>query len=307
MGIAIRTTLLDDVEQLLVIQKAAFKPLYEKFHDEGNPYLRGAEDILWRLNKNNRYYTILYDNKIVGGIFYRLRGRLGPDKELDEGEYYLGRLYVHPDYQNKKIAREAILLCEEEFADAKVYYVDFPEEMEKNRRCYVSTGYCDSGENLDWREGVPKLAMYKKTVDVMFDPTGVSMPMIYEVERGELCECADVIRQSFATVAESFGITENKCPSHPSFILSSILEGQKDRGDSMFALYAGKKIIGYMSLSKESDNIFELHNLCVLPAYRHKGFGKKLIDHAKEVVKKLGGSFIEIYIIENNTKLTIGV
>jgi len=60
MGIAIRTTLLDDVEQLLVIQKAAFKPLYEKFHDEGNPYLRGAEDILWRLNKNNRYYTILY-------------------------------------------------------------------------------------------------------------------------------------------------------------------------------------------------------------------------------------------------------
>lgn len=117
MGIGIRTTLLDDVEQLLVIQKAAFKPLYEKFHDEGNPYLRGAEDILWRLNKNNRYFTILFENKIVGGIFYRLRGRLSPDKELDEGEYYLGRLYVHPDYQNKKIAREAILLCEKEFAD----------------------------------------------------------------------------------------------------------------------------------------------------------------------------------------------
>ena len=33
--------------------------------------------------------------------------------------------------------------------------MDFPEKMEKNRRCYESAGYCDSGENLDWREGVP--------------------------------------------------------------------------------------------------------------------------------------------------------
>jgi len=29
-----------------------------------------------------------------------------------------------------------------------------------------------------------------------------------------------------------------------------------------------------MSLSKEDDFIYELHNLAVLPEYRHNGFGK---------------------------------
>lgn len=71
----------------------------------------------------------------------------------------------------------------------------------------------------------------------------------------------------------------------------------------MYALYAGKKIIGYMSLSKEGDDAYELHNLAVLQEYRHKGFGKLLLDYAKEVVKSLGGSRIKIGIIEESTVL----
>ena len=71
----------------------------------------------------------------------------------------------------------------------------------------------------------------------------------------------------------------------------------------MYALYAGKIIIGYMSLSKESDDAFELHNLAVLPEYRHNGFGKLLLDHAKDVVKALGGNVIKIGIIEESTVL----
>ena len=71
----------------------------------------------------------------------------------------------------------------------------------------------------------------------------------------------------------------------------------------MFALYAGKKIIGYMSLSKEGDDVFELHNLAVLPGYRHKGFGKLLLNHATDTVKSLGGKIIKIGIIEENTVL----
>ena len=51
--------------------------------------------------------------------------------ELKDGEYYLGRIYIHPEYQNRGIARDAILLCEKEFPDARCYYVDFPEDMEE--------------------------------------------------------------------------------------------------------------------------------------------------------------------------------
>ncbi len=71
----------------------------------------------------------------------------------------------------------------------------------------------------------------------------------------------------------------------------------------MYALYAGKKMIGYMSLSKESEDVYELHNLAVLPEYRHKGFGRLLLDYAKEIVKSLGGSVMKIGIIEESKVL----
>lgn len=104
-------------------------------------------------------------------------------------------------------------------------------------------------------------------------------------------------------MAEQFGLTQENCPKHTSFIPLSFLETQKNWGWHMFGLYAGKKIIGYMSLSKESDDVYELHNLAVLPEYRHKGFGKLLLDYAKDTVKSLGGSTIKISIIEESTAL----
>ena len=70
MSISIRITNPSEAEELSQIQKAAFKPLYEKYHDAGNPYLRGKEDILRRLNKKYRQFTIYYKGNIVGGIFY---------------------------------------------------------------------------------------------------------------------------------------------------------------------------------------------------------------------------------------------
>lgn len=161
--ISIRLTVPSEAEELCRIQKSAFKPLYEMYHDEGNPYLRGVEDILRRLNENNRYFTILYGDEIVGGIVYRSKGKRTPYIELEEGEYYLGRVYIKPELQGKGIGRTAILLCEKEFTDAKTFYVDFPKDLGKNRKCYSNAGYFDTGEVLIM-EGNPPLAMFKKAV-----------------------------------------------------------------------------------------------------------------------------------------------
>ena len=62
----------------------------------------------------------------------------------------------------------------------------------------------------------------------------------------------------------------------------------------MYALYAGKKIIGYMSLSQEEENSLELHDLSVLPEYRHNGFGRLLLDYAKDIVKSLKAEKTEV-------------
>ena len=126
---------------------------------------------------------------------------------------------------------------------------------------------------------------------------------ISKVKSSDLPECLEVIHQSFKTVAESFGLTQENCPKHTSVIPLSFLEAQMNWGWHMYALYAGEKIIGYMSLSKEGEDTFELHNLAVLSEYRHNGLGKLLLDHAKEEVKTLGGKSIKIGIIEESTVL----
>lgn len=163
--IKIRAAKEKDAETLCKIQKAAFLPIYELYHDAGNPCLRGAEDIARRLDSPFfRYFTILENDEIVGGIFYKCAGRTPFSEGLEAGEYYLQRLYIDPERQNRGIARTAILLCEKEFPDAKKFSVDFPKELEKNRRCYTHAGFRDTGKELEAEPGLV-LASFEKQLN----------------------------------------------------------------------------------------------------------------------------------------------
>lgn len=162
--IHIRPARIEDVPTLCQLQKEAFLPLYERYHDAGNPYLRGEEDIANRLDSPYfRYFCILQDGETVGGVMYKCQGKVPFSAQLQEGEYYLSRVYVKPEMQGKKIARTAILLCEKEFPDAKAFWVDFPQDLEKNRRCYEAAGFCDTGKRMETDPGVV-LACFHKTV-----------------------------------------------------------------------------------------------------------------------------------------------
>ena len=128
--------------------------------------------------------------------------------------------------------------------------------------------------------------------------------MIVQITKKEsLPECLDVIHRSFKTVADEFDLTQENCAKHTSFMPIYFLTTQMNWGWYMFGLYHEEKIVGYMSLSKENDTTYELHNLAVLPEYRHNGYGKSLIDYAKQTVKNLGGNVIKIGIIDESTIL----
>ncbi len=164
MNITIRATGENEALELCSIQKAAFLPLYEKYHDEGNPCLRGVEDIANRLNSDFfRYFTIFLDGEIVGGVLYKCKGRTPFVEGLGEEQYYLQRIYIKPEYQCKKIAQTAILLCEKEFPNAKGFLVDFPEDLIKNRRCYEKAGFVDTGKRLQAEPGLV-LACFEKSL-----------------------------------------------------------------------------------------------------------------------------------------------
>ena len=128
--------------------------------------------------------------------------------------------------------------------------------------------------------------------------------MIIQVENKEqLNICLEIIRSSFLTVAEEFGLTENNCPSHTAFMTIDKLQKQFDDGRPMFLFHQDDIPVGYFSLLKCRDEEWELNNLAVLPEHRHLGIGKAMVDYAVATVKNYGGTKISIGIIEENTLL----
>ena len=126
---------------------------------------------------------------------------------------------------------------------------------------------------------------------------------IRNVRFDELDTLAWVIRQSFATVAADFGLTEQNCITNGAFIKTERLVSDWNRGDMMFGLFADGEPIGFMQLSQKDAAMFELGRLAVLPQYRHAGYGVQLLDFARNTVREKGGIQIIIGIIEENTVL----
>lgn len=126
---------------------------------------------------------------------------------------------------------------------------------------------------------------------------------IVPVFRENIGEYAEVIRQSFATVAKEFGLTKENCPSHTSFISDECLTNKFKDEYYPFGLTVEDKIVGCVSLTDMSGGIFEISNLSVLPEYRHYGYGKAMMDFCKDEARKLGGTKIKIGIVEENTRL----
>ena len=156
MKIEIIPAMESDAEALVDIQKQAFKRLYDIYKDEGNPYLRGVDEIsMWFGRLGWHVYKITVDGVLCGGI------TVG---ERKPNEFYLARIYVLPEMQGKGIAVAAIKLCEAKFPNAKRWLLDFPVEESRNRRCYEKAGYVDTGERREQNKGEIILAIYEKLI-----------------------------------------------------------------------------------------------------------------------------------------------
>lgn len=164
MNIQVRPANREDAQTLWMLQRAAFLPLYERYHDSGNPGLRGVEDVARRLeHPGYRCFCVMEDGETVGGVVYRCWGKGFFFDELREGEYYLQRVFIRPDRQSAGVGSRAILLCERALANARKVFVDFPEDLEKNRKCYEKAGFRDTGRREEVETGLI-LAGFEKTI-----------------------------------------------------------------------------------------------------------------------------------------------
>ncbi|MEX1307731.1 MAG: GNAT family N-acetyltransferase [Eubacteriales bacterium] len=146
-----------DVLILLEVQKLAFKPLYEIYHDEQSPYLHTTADMQARMDMpGSDCYKILLDETIVGVV------RI---VQHNPTRFQLVSVSILPEYQNRGIAQKAIALAESLYPEAQTWSLDFPIDRPMNKKCYENLGYRDTGRRERINERLT-LAFYEKSVSM---------------------------------------------------------------------------------------------------------------------------------------------
>ena len=111
-----------------------------------------------------------------------------------------------------------------------------------------------------------------------------------------------VIRDSFRTVALEFGLNEGNCPTHPSLITLDKLAVLEEKA-KLFGLFLNDKQVGFVAVEKADGEVYYLDKLAVLPEYRHKGYGRYLVDFVVSYVKEQGGQKVSLGMINESTVL----
>ena len=108
--------------------------------------------------------------------------------------------------------------------------------------------------------------------------------MIREIRLEDVEQCVRVIRESFFTVAEEFGFTEENAPRFTAFATNDQRINWHLNGEHrpMFGYFENDQLIGYYSLLLQKEQQCELNNLCVLPVSsqknRHRIIGRCLSE-----------------------------
>ena len=128
--------------------------------------------------------------------------------------------------------------------------------------------------------------------------------MIREIaNENEMENSVKVIVDSFQTVAVEFNLTKDNCPTHPSLVTMKQLNEMKRKGLKLFGLFEDDVQVGFVAVEKKKNKVFNLEKLAVLPEYRHKGYGGKLVEFTEEYVKNAGGDKLSIGIINEHAVL----
>lgn len=130
------------------------------------------------------------------------------------------------------------------------------------------------------------------------------MPAIKEIKtETDLLNSHKLIIGSFKTLADDFGLTIENCPANVAFMEYRQLIEMKEKGIKMFGLFLEGTQIGFVAIESAGKETYYIERLSVLPEFRNKGYGTKLLDFAFNYVKKVGGEKISIALMDNNVLL----
>lgn len=121
--------------------------------------------------------------------------------------------------------------------------------------------------------------------------------------RDDVALLAEIICHSFKDVADRFELTPDNAPTHPSNCTPDWISSAFDKGARYFVLEYDGDACACVEMECAGPEHCYLERLAVMPAYRFKGIGKKLVHHIAEEARAQGLSRIEIGIIAEHTQL----
>lgn len=129
-----------DLDTVFEIQRAAYKPLYEKYHDDGsNPYMESKDTVLRKYTRAGTSGYLFYTNsEAVGAV------RINIDDAAKSGR--VSALCVLPRYQGNGIAQTALLRIEQLHPNVKRWFLDTILEEAGNCHLYEKIGYKKTGK-----------------------------------------------------------------------------------------------------------------------------------------------------------------
>lgn len=145
-----------DIDIVFEIQQAAYKPLYEKYHDDAiNPYMENKETVLRKyMRAGTKGYLFIRDDVPVGAV------RIGIHPEAKSGK--VSALAVRPEYQGQGIAQQALLQIEKIHGDVEKWHLDTIMQEAGNCHLYEKLGYVKTG-TTEIKEGMT-LVNYEKVI-----------------------------------------------------------------------------------------------------------------------------------------------
>ena len=104
-------------------------------------------------------------------------------------------------------------------------------------------------------------------------------------------------------VALKFGLTAENCPRHAAFCTGAWIHSDLERGVRYFILEGGGKPVACVGYEKANPDLAYLIRLAVLPVYRRRGIGERLVQHILHLARAEGIGTVSIGVIGDHPHL----
>ena len=130
-GVLIEVATADDASEILILQKLAFRSeaaIYTEYNIP--PLTESIEDMMAYFQKRT-FLKATIDGRMVGSV----------NGYTQNGTGYIGRLIVHPDFQNQGIGTKLMHAIEARLTQSKRFEIFTGYRSERNIHLYEKLGY----------------------------------------------------------------------------------------------------------------------------------------------------------------------